>query len=123
VTSDTVHTAPTHHFDVGFHVVAWILSMLGLAAATIGTWIMVAPDDGNISVSLGVVDGTWAASDLTETWGPWLLIGGGLAAALGMAVSAIRDWQQDAGRWLVAAETVLALVGIAAIVAGIIILV
>ena len=115
----TTQSAPMHHADTGFHIVSWVLSMLGVAAAAIGAWIMLAPDDGTLTVN----GRTWAASDLTDTWGPWLLIVGGVVAAIGMAASAVRDWQHDANRWLTAAEVVLSLVGIGAAIAGIIILV
>jgi hypothetical protein len=35
----------------------------------------------------------------------------------------MRDWQHEANRWLVAAEMLLAIVGVAAVIAGIVILV
>ena len=85
----------------------------------IGAWIALAPDDGTISLFRN----TWAASDLTTTWGPWLLIVGGGVAGVGMTVSAMRDWQHEANRWLVAAEMLLAIAGAAAVIAGIVILV
>lgn len=115
----TAHPAETHHPDTGLHIVAWVASMLGVLAAAIGAWIMVAPEDGTLTVN----GRTWAASDLEDTWGPWLLIVGGAVAGIGMAVAAIRDWQHAANRWLVAAEAFLAIVGVAAVVAGIVILV
>jgi hypothetical protein len=95
------------------------LALLGVFAAMIGAWIALAPDDGTISL----FGSTWAASDLTTTWGPWLLIVGGGVAAVGMTVSAVRDWQHEANRWLVAAEMLLAVAGAAAVIAGIVILV
>lgn len=115
----STHPADTHHPDTGFHVIAWVASMLGVLAAAIGTWIVAAPDDGTIDV----FGQTWEASELADTWGPWLLIVGGAVAAIGMAIAAIRDWQHAANRWLVAAEAFLAIVGVAAIVTGIVILV
>ena len=114
----STHPAQVHHPDTGVHVVAWTLSLLGVFAAMIGAWIALAPDDGTISV----FGNTWAASDLTSTWGPWLLIVGGGVAAVGMAVSALRDWQHEANRWLVAAEVLLAIAGVAAVITGIVIL-
>ena len=115
----STHPAQVHHPDTGVHVVTWILALLGVFAATIGAWIALAPDDGTISV----FGNTWAAGDLTTTWGPWLLIVGGGVAGVGMAVSAVRDQRHGANRWLVAAEMLLAVAGAAAVIAGIVILV
>lgn len=47
------------------HLVTWVGSMLGPFAAAIGAWIMLAPDDGMITIN----STTWAAADLTETRG------------------------------------------------------
>lgn len=115
----STHPAEIHHPDAGFHAFAWVISMLGVLAAAIGMWIVAAPDDGTISV----FGRTWAASDLAAAWGPWLLIVGGAAAAIGMAVAVVRDWQHAANRWLVAGEALLAIVGVAAVVTGIVFLV
>ena len=93
--------------------------MLGLVAAAIGAWIMLAPDTGTIDV----FGNTWAASDLNETWGPWLLIAGGAVAAVGMTFAAIRDQQHRASWWLVAVEIVAAAIGVAAVVFGIVALI
>jgi hypothetical protein len=114
----STHPAEVHHPDTGVHIITWTLSLLGVLAAAIGAWISLAPEDGTISV----FGRTWAASDLTEVWAPTLLIAGGGVAAIGMTVSAIRDWQHEASRWLVAAEALLAVAGIAAVIAGIFVL-
>lgn len=119
MTYGSTHPAQVHHPDTGVHVVTWTLALLGVFAAMIGAWIALAPDDGTISL----FGSTWAASDLTTTWGPWLLIVGGGVAGVGMTVSAMRDWQHEANRWLVAAEMLLAIAGAAAVIAGIVILV
>ena len=115
----STHPAEAHHPDTAVHVVTWTLSMLGILAAAIGAWITFAPEDGTITL----FDRTWAAADLSEVWAPWLLIAGGGVAAIGMITSAVRDMQHGADRWLMAAEWVLAAVGIAAVVLGIVVLV
>lgn len=112
----STHPVQAHHADTGMHAVTWIVSMLGVLAAAIGAWIMLAPSDGTISV----FGGSWAASDLTESWGPWLLVIGGVAAGVGMAVAAVQDWRHEASKWLIAAEAFLGLAGIAALVSGVI---
>jgi hypothetical protein len=114
----STHPAQVHHPDIGVHVITWTLSALGVLAATIGAWIMLAPDDGTI----GVFGRTWAARDLTTVWGPWLLIVGGGVSTAGMAISAVRDWQHEDNRWLATAEALLAVAGLAAAIAGIVIL-
>lgn len=119
MTSGTAHPAQVHVHDTGMHIATWVASMLGLFAAAIGAWIMLAPDDGTITV----FGSSWLASDLTETWGPWLLIVGGVVAGLGMAFAAFRDRQHHASWWLITAEAVLALVGVAALIVGIVILI
>ena len=113
------HPAQMHERDTGMHVTTWVASMIGLVAATIGAWIMLAPDDGTISV----FGNEWAASDLTESWGPWLLIIGGATAAIGMAFAGFRDRQHRVSAGLVAAEAALSLVGVAALVFGVLALI
>ena len=115
MTYGSTHPAQIYHSDTGVHVVTWTLSFLGVLAAMIGAWIALAPSDGAITVT----GRTWAASDLAGTWDAWLLIVGGGVAAVGMTISAVRDWQHDASRWLVAAEALLAVVGVIAVAAGI----
>ena len=104
-----------HHPDTGVHVVASIVSVIGLAAAAIGAYIAVAPDDG----SLTVLNRTWSTGDLVDTWAPWLLIAGGVFGSIGMAVSVIVDRAHGASRWLVASEVLLGAIGVAAVVAGV----
>ena len=104
-----------HHSDTGGRIVASIVSVVGLAAAAIGAYIAVAPDDG----SLTVVNRTWSTGDLVNTWAPWLLIAGGVFTAIGMAVSVIVDRAHGASRWLVAGEVLLGAFGVAAVVTGV----
>ena len=101
------------------HVTTWTAAMIGLFAAAVGAWIMLAPDDGTINV----FGNSWAASDLTETWGPWLLIVGGAVATIGMAIAAVRDRQHDAHGSLIGVEAVAAAIGMAAVVFGIVALI
>ena len=115
VTARPTYPDRAHHTDTGVHVVASIVAAIGLAAAAIGTYIAVAPDDG----SLTVVNRTWSTGDLVNTWAPWLLIAGGVFAAIGMAVSVIVDRPHGASRWLIASEVLLGAIGVAAVVAGV----
>jgi hypothetical protein len=90
-----------------------------MLAATIGAYVALAPDDG----SLTFLWSTWTTAELVDTWAPWLLIVGGAVAAVGMTVSAISDMKRDGSKWLIGAEMVLVVGGIAAVAWGIVILV
>ncbi len=111
------HPATTETHDVGVHIVTWTMTILGLIAAAIGTWIAV-DDTGTITL----FDRTYQRVDLADDWAPLLLILGGAAAVLGMFTSAVRDFQHGENYWLVALETLLGAVGVAAIVFGIVLL-
>lgn len=115
----STHPAEAHPHDTGVHILTWTAAIIGVIAATMGAWIALAPDDGELTL----FDRTWTAAELVDTWAPWLLIVGGAVAAIGMMVSAVRDWQHDASRWLVAAEVLLVIAGIVAAIAGIALLV
>lgn len=114
----SVHPVQVRHHDTGRHVAAWAASVLGLVAAALGAYIALAPDDGTVTVN----GRTWAAADLA-TWGPWLLIVGGVVAGVGMIGVAVLDQRQRASLWLVAAAGVLAVIGVVAAISGIVLLV
>lgn len=107
--------APTH--DVGIHVVTWAMGILGLIAATIGAWFATV-DTGTLTL----FGRTYQRSELADNWAPVLLILGGAAAAIGMTTSALRDYEHEESFWLIGVEAVLAALGIAALVMGIILL-
>lgn len=101
------------------HGVAWVVAVLGLAAAAVGAYIAIAPDDG----SLTVINRTWSTGDLVDVWAPWLLIVGGAFGTIGMAVSVIIDRDHGSSRWLVVGDVLLGVIAVAAVVAGIALLV
>ena len=111
----STHPTRVQHVDAGAHAVAWVVAILGLAAAAIGAYIVAAPEDGSVTL----IDRTWSTGDLVDRWAPWLLAVGGTFAAIGMALSSIVDGRHGASRWLVAGEMLLGVIGVAAVVAGI----
>lgn len=109
-------TAPTQH-EVGVHFVTWTVGVLGLIAAAIGVWFATVEEG-----TLTLFSRTYERSDLADSWAPILMILGGGAAAIGLTIQAIRDFGHAENYWLVGIEAVLAAVGIAAVVMGIILL-
>ena len=108
-------TTPTH--DVGVHVVTWTTTILGLITAAIGLWYATVEEG-----TLTLFNRTYQRSELADTWGPVLLIIGGAVATIGMMTSALRDYQADESVWLVAIEGLVAAVGLAAFVIGVVLL-
>jgi hypothetical protein len=101
--------------DPGVRAAAWLAALLGLGAALIGAYLAVAPDDGTVTVFTR----TWSAAQLAEAWAPRLLTIGGLWATSVLAALSIFDARRRSDRWFAAAEAVLGGVAVAAVVAGI----
>lgn len=119
-----VTTSSTHQVAIGaretlMYTVSWVWAMVSLFIAALGGWLIVAPDDGTITVNAR----TWAASDLAGSWGPGLLIAGGAAAAVAMTYVAVRDRHRHTFWWLIAVELALAAAGLAAVGIGIAVLI
>ena len=115
----TAHPERTNRLsDTAWHWITAILAAVGIAAAALGAWLEFGPADG----SLTLFGWTWNVADLSELWAPFLMIGGGLVAALSMGVESARDWEGDNSKWLVGFEALITVVGIAAVVVGIVLL-
>lgn len=112
------HSVQVHHPDTGVHVVTWTLTVLGIIAAALGTWIVAATDDAVLTL----FDRSWVVANIADYWAPTLLIAGGAVTALAMGTSAIRDRSHGALGAFIGIEAVLALVGVAAVVLGIVVL-
>lgn len=108
--------------DTAWHLVTTVLAVVGILAAALGSWIEFGPDDGTLTLGLGFVDWTWNTADISELWGPMLMIVGGAIAAIPMGIESARDWDSDHHRLLIAAEALVAAIGVAAVVVGIILL-
>ena len=101
-----------------WHVFTAIAAVLGIVAAALGGWMYWGPEAGVLTL----FGWTWNVADLSELWAPFLMIGGGLASALSMGIETIYDWEEQHKGWLVGAEALVTVAGIASIVSGIVLL-
>lgn len=104
--------------DTGWHVITAILAIVGIVGAAMGAWMAYGPDSG----LLKVFGWTWNVVDIRELWAPILMIGGGALAALTMGVESARDWNAQNRALVIWMEALLAVLGIAAIVVGLVFL-
>ena len=115
----TAHPETTNRLsDTAWHWITAVLAALGVVAAAVGAWLAFGTTDGAITL----FGWTWNVADLSDLWAPFLMIGGGLVAALSMGVESVRDWEAHHSNWLVALEAIVTIVGVAAIVIGIVLL-
>lgn len=110
-------TAPRSS-EHSWHLVTGVIAVLGILAAAAGALIGYGANDGMLTMFWW----TWNVADLSDVLASSLMIGGGAAAAYSMGVETARDWASDNQRWLVAMETIITLAGLAAVVAGIVLL-
>jgi hypothetical protein len=104
--------------DTAWHWISAVFAVVGIVAAAFGAWMAWGPDNG----VLQLFGWTWNIADLSELWAPFLLIGGGLVAALSMGIESAKDWGAENSRWLVGLEGLVTVAGIAAVVVGIVLL-
>lgn len=115
----TAHPEPrTGTPDTGWHVVTALLAVAGIVAAAIGAWLEFGPDNGTLTL----FNWTWNVADISELWAPFLMIGGGIVTALFMGVESTRDLEAENSRWLIGFEGLITLIGVAAVVVGIVLL-
>lgn len=115
----TVHprTAPRSS-EHTWHLITGVIAVLGILAAAIGAFIGFGANEGTLTLFTW----TWNVADLSDVLASSLMIGGGVAAAYSMGVEAARDQTTATVGWLVTLEAIVALAGIGAVVAGILIL-
>lgn len=104
--------------DTGWHVITTVLAVVGIVGAALGAWMAYGPDDGVLTL----FGWTWNVVDITELWAPILMIGGGALSALTMGIESTRDWNAEHSAWITWSEAFLAVVGLAAIVVGLVFL-
>jgi ABC-type uncharacterized transport system permease subunit len=93
-------------------------AVAGIVAMAVGAFMAFGPEHG----ILRAFGWTWNVADLSDLWAPFLMIGGGMVAALSMGVETTRDWEAQARRWIVGLEGFVTLAGITAVVVGIVLL-
>ena len=107
----TAHPEPTRPaLSTAWHVTG---AVAGVAGAAMGALLAYGPADGTITM----FDWTRNVSDLSEMWGPFLMMGGGLIAVL--CIGFILVWDGEATTWLEALEMSVGVVGISALLVGI----
>ncbi|MGA7097768.1 MAG: hypothetical protein WB245_09400 [Acidimicrobiia bacterium] len=117
--SYTAHPGTTHRISEGtWHVIGAIAAVLGVVAAAVGALLAYGPNAGTLTVFAW----TWNVSELSDMWAPFLMMGGGFVAALTMGIESLRGMDDDTNRWVVAAESLIALAGLAALVIGFVLL-
>jgi hypothetical protein len=117
--SYTAHPETTHRVSEGtWHVISGIGAVVGVVAAGIGAFLAYGPDIGTLTLFAW----TWNVSELSEMWAPFLMMGGGFMAALTMGIESLRGMNGDTNRWIVTAESLIAMAGLAAVVIGFVLL-
>ena len=114
----TAHPETRALSDTGWHVITAIPAVVGIVAAALGALIEFAPVNGAITM----FGNTWNVAELSTMWAPFLMMGGGLLAAISMGYESFRDYPGEASRWLVALELLVAVAGVAALVIGFVLL-
>ena len=104
--------------DTARHWITAALAVVGVVAATIGAWLAYGPEDATIRV----LDWTWTVGDISSLWAPWLMIGGGVLASIGMAWETFRA-DDDVNVWIRSLEVLLLVAGVAAIGVGLFLLI
>ena len=102
--------------DTAQHWIYGVLAALGIVAAAFGALIGYGPADGLVNV----FGWTWNLADVAAVWAPILMIGGGIVTTISMGIETYRDWEAEHSGWLVGSEAIVMLVGVAAIVVGIV---
>lgn len=117
--SYTAHPETTHRVSEGtWNVISAIAAVIGVIAAGIGAFLAYGPDAG----TLNLFAWTWDVTELSDMWAPFLMMGGGFVAALTMGIESLRGMDDGTNRWLVTAESLIALAGLAALVIGFVLL-
>lgn len=115
----TAHPETTRHLsDTTWHVITGITAVIGVVAAVLGAWMAFWTTTGTLTL----FGWSWNIADLSELWAPFLMIGGGLLAAISMGYESLRDWDGEASRWLVGMEMLVAVAGVTALVVGVVLL-
>lgn len=114
MTHTVQHESTVHHSDTVRHWLTAALAIVGIVAAALGIWMAYGPADG----TLRVMGWTWNVADIADPWAPWLMISGGLLAAIGMgwetlrAVTSTNPWVRGLEALVLAAGLTTAALGV-----------
>jgi uncharacterized protein (DUF2062 family) len=86
MTYSTHQSMTTRTSETTWHWVTALFAVAGIVAMAIGAFMAFGPEDG----ILRTFGWTWNVADLSTLWAPFLMIGGGMAAALSMGVETTR---------------------------------
>ncbi len=104
--------------DTARHYLTAVLTVLGIVAAAMGTWLAYGPDQATITV----FDWTWNVADISELWAPWLMIGGGVLAALSTGWETAKA-KASTNPWMLALEGLIIVAGLVAAGFGVFLLI
>ncbi len=115
----TAHPETTDRLsDTAWHWITAFVAVVGVVAAALGAWMQWGPADGTLTL----FGWSWNVANLSELWAPFLMIGGGILAALSMGTETFRDFDGEGSPWLVGLEAIVAVAGVTALVIGVILL-
>ena len=111
------HDTNTRVSSTTRHWLTALITVIGVVAAAIGAWMAYGPDDA----TMRIFGWSWNVADLSELWAPWLMIGGGLFASVGMTWETYTS-SETASDWVRALEFFVLFAGVAAMGVGLFLL-
>lgn len=111
------HGSAVHPADTARHWLTAVLAIVGIVAGVLGTWLAYGPGDG----ALQVMGWRWNVADIADPWGPWLMISGGLLAAIGMGWETLRATYRT-NPWVRGLEALVLVAGLTTAALGVLLL-
>ncbi len=112
---DPSRSVGAHDADAGGHMVYWFWGVVGALGVAAGLLLSSASETSEISLPFVTID----MSEVSNLVGPILLVVGGVVVAIAMLAGAWRDYSFEEGWLLVIVQGVVGLLGVAAVVLGV----